>query len=308
MKSVSLEIMEKGNVPLSLELPETLSFEAWQEIGRKLCSSSEAINWWIGDWWASGQHRYGDRARAAADGIFGRGFQTLQNTASVCRAFETSRRREVLSYSHHVEVASLPSSEADVLLDRAQGEGWSVRELRAAVGSRRRQPAIFTDIAGNDADYASLARLWNQADIRIRFDFLQMLRDCGAIEIRDVSKAMEIDRYRDAESMAAITEAPLSVCRMIFHAATERDVRELRSDSHEDRLCRKRHAIAWVGRERAGATFAQIGKALNRDHSVIVRSHACAEQLRRDDEEFRTFCDSLALALKGRELEHEYGG
>jgi hypothetical protein len=38
------------------------------------------------------------------------------NAAGVCRAFETSRRREDLSFQHHAEVASLAPAEADALL------------------------------------------------------------------------------------------------------------------------------------------------------------------------------------------------
>lgn len=55
------------------------------------------------------------------------------STASVCRGFETSRRREVLSFTHHREVAALPPMEADELLDQAAHMGWSTRDLRSAV-------------------------------------------------------------------------------------------------------------------------------------------------------------------------------
>jgi N6-adenosine-specific RNA methylase IME4 len=41
------------------------------------------------------------------------------NAASVCRAFETSRRREVLPFTHHAEVAGLAIAEQDRLLDDA---------------------------------------------------------------------------------------------------------------------------------------------------------------------------------------------
>ena len=33
----------------------------------------------------------------------------------VCEAFETDRRRSVLSFSHHIEVAKLEKKEADAL-------------------------------------------------------------------------------------------------------------------------------------------------------------------------------------------------
>jgi hypothetical protein len=50
---------------LALELPAGTSFDEWVEIGRKLCLTSKALQWHIGDWWAFGDHRYGQRATFA---------------------------------------------------------------------------------------------------------------------------------------------------------------------------------------------------------------------------------------------------
>jgi putative SOS response-associated peptidase YedK len=41
----------------------------------------------------------------------------------------TSRRREVLSWSHHREVAALPPAEQDEWLDRAEAEKWDRNDL-----------------------------------------------------------------------------------------------------------------------------------------------------------------------------------
>lgn len=120
----------------SLDLPEDMSFDDWKSFGETLCRGMKGVNWWIGDWW-NGGHRYGERAKLAAEGIFGRDFGTLMNIASVARAFETSRRREVLSWSAHVEVAKLPPAQADELLARAEEEQLSVRELRQVVNQRK---------------------------------------------------------------------------------------------------------------------------------------------------------------------------
>ncbi len=49
---------------------------------------------------------------------------------AVCRRIEPSRRREVLSWSHHREVAALEPEDADALLDKAEAEGWTRQELR----------------------------------------------------------------------------------------------------------------------------------------------------------------------------------
>lgn len=129
---------ELTNEPgLALELPADYPFDDWCALGVKLCTGSKVINWWIGDWWASGQHSYGERAKVAAQGIFGREFQTLRNVASVCASIETSRRRDGLSFSHHAEVAALPIPQADALLDRAESEGLSRNELRAIVNQTK---------------------------------------------------------------------------------------------------------------------------------------------------------------------------
>jgi hypothetical protein len=57
--------------------------------------------------------------------------------AWVASVFETSRRREDLSWSHHKEVAGLETSAADELLEEAATTGWSMKRLRRAVKERR---------------------------------------------------------------------------------------------------------------------------------------------------------------------------
>lgn len=122
---------EISDTALALDLPENLSDDEWVQIGEQLCAGSKVINWWIGDWWAFGSHKYGERAKLAAQGIFGREFQSLKDIGYVSRSFEASRRRD-LSFTHHREVASLPADQADRLLVAAEAEGWSVREIRQA--------------------------------------------------------------------------------------------------------------------------------------------------------------------------------
>jgi hypothetical protein len=103
-----------------------------------------AVQWWLGDWWAFGEHQYGDRkALVEAEDWRGPTFEACKNAASVCRAFERSRRRDLLSFSHHAEVAKLVERDeagnvtstevADSWLDRAAREDLSVMKLRAAI-------------------------------------------------------------------------------------------------------------------------------------------------------------------------------
>lgn len=127
------------------DFPSDLSREEWIAIGRELGRAERGISWWIGDWWAFGEHRYGDRkAIVEAPDWQGPAFQVCENYASIARNFATSRRREVLSFKHHAEVASLPPEDADRLLDWCEqgdpetGEVRPTRELRDEVRKVKR--------------------------------------------------------------------------------------------------------------------------------------------------------------------------
>lgn len=130
LRAIKVSVAE---LPLSLDLPSSLPFDDWVAAGRRLHQGQQAVAWHIGDWWAFGDHRYGERAKIAAEGIFGREYGTLANLASVARAYPPARRREVVSFTHHVEVASLEPEEADALLDRAERDHLSTRDLRREV-------------------------------------------------------------------------------------------------------------------------------------------------------------------------------
>src|SRR5260370_2413896 len=121
-----------------LGLPADLDHARWCEIGANLCHLEHALAWWVGDWWAFGEHHRGARRELTTHlGWQGPAYQTCANAAAVCRAFEISRRREVLSFSHHAAVAALAPAEQDGLLDQAEREGWSRQQLREAVHSTR---------------------------------------------------------------------------------------------------------------------------------------------------------------------------
>jgi N6-adenosine-specific RNA methylase IME4 len=115
-----------------------LTFGEWLEEGRTIGRVQSASLWWLGDWWRYGEHRYGDRVRAIEELGLPWSFQTCMNAGWVAGTFaETSRRREVLSWSHHLEVAPLDEAEQDEWLDAAETSGWSRNELREQLRERR---------------------------------------------------------------------------------------------------------------------------------------------------------------------------
>src|ERR1051326_3082862 len=116
--------------PTSLLLPSRTSFEEWLEIGDRLQKAEQGLMWWIGDWWAFGDHKYGERASQFADPDKSEySFQTLADAGWVSRQIETSRRREVLSWSHHKEVAALEPEEQERFLNAAAEHGLSQKDL-----------------------------------------------------------------------------------------------------------------------------------------------------------------------------------
>jgi hypothetical protein len=213
MASTALKIVEDEQPQLSLELPKDQAFEDWLKVGRELATANKVLNWWIGDWWAAGSHRYGERAKVAAHGIFGREFSTLASMASVCRSFETCRRRQHLSFTHHQEVAALSPATADALLDRAEREGWSVRDLRAEAIMVRdaraprwfeTKPAkVFDRDEAKEAIYARLQQAAEIGEICPTADDLAEISGVGSVSttvalmhVLEEERRIEVKRFQ----------------------------------------------------------------------------------------------------------------
>jgi hypothetical protein len=114
----------------ALLLPENLPLDSWKQIGEQIYIISDASAWWIGDWLRFGRDKYPDRYKRAI-GETSLEYQTLRNYAWVAGRFSASRRRDALSFQHHLEVAALPEDQQDLWLERAEQSGWSRNDLRA---------------------------------------------------------------------------------------------------------------------------------------------------------------------------------
>lgn len=160
-----------NSTSVSLTLPQGLGFDEWAAVGETLAAVEHSVGWWLGDWWAYGVHRYGDR-KALVEKLRESGrrfpsFQTCMNCGTVAAAIETSRRREVLSFTHHAEVAALPPDERDEILDLAEREGLTVREVRAGANRFRNARAIGA-VSPSD-DTCTVADLGGLADLGVRY-------------------------------------------------------------------------------------------------------------------------------------------
>ena len=127
-------------IKTGLQLPDNLTIDQWFDIGSFINKCEQSVMWWMGDWWNFGNHKYGERASQALDSDYS--FGTWMNAGYVCDKVETSRRREVLSFSHHQEVAALEHDQQDELLELAIQNGWTRRELRNEIRLRKQQKEL----------------------------------------------------------------------------------------------------------------------------------------------------------------------
>jgi hypothetical protein len=120
----------------ALYLRKELSFDDWRELGEHLLAVADSSAWWVGDWLLFGKRAYADRYKVAIART-GFDYQTLRNYAWVASRFAPSRRHEMLSFSHHAEVASLDEQNQDAWLRRALANDWSRNRLRSELRKAR---------------------------------------------------------------------------------------------------------------------------------------------------------------------------
>jgi hypothetical protein len=135
---VTAAVIERTDLPQADEA----GFDSWLDKGRALAGDLQSAVagrlWVIGDWWASGEHAYGERAKAGAllfKGILSYG--SLRNAASVARRVELSRRRDSLPFWTHHEVAHLEPAEQGKYLAIAADEKLSASKLRWRIDADR---------------------------------------------------------------------------------------------------------------------------------------------------------------------------
>lgn len=109
---------------------------SWRAVEERHGRPPRACRWKVGDWLLRGVEGYvpQERIDLALKMLEGVGETVarswLFDAAYVSRAFESSRRRPALSWSHHKDLAPLARDEQDRLLERCEREGWSCNQLR----------------------------------------------------------------------------------------------------------------------------------------------------------------------------------
>lgn len=171
-----------------LSLPATRTFDDWRDLGRRLCMGARAVNWLIGDWMIEGAERFGEKAREEAQSIFRSDVPRFDPIVRTCRRFPREKRREHLSFGHHLAVSDVDDdAEAEKLLEQAEQTGATVAMLRATV----RVSSTTNYLPGMDDDdpvdtaMRRIVQAWNLAGKAARQDFVELLKgsDMGVIEL-----------------------------------------------------------------------------------------------------------------------------
>ncbi len=139
-----------------LDLPADLNFEEWQRTGETLGRIGRACQWWIGDWLNYGERAYGEKYSQAMEAT-GLDYETVRNYAWVADHVETVRRRTVLSWSHHQEVAALAPPDQERWLTSAEANGWSKAQLRRQIKGTSQEDAECCPTCGRSLPAASKA-------------------------------------------------------------------------------------------------------------------------------------------------------
>lgn len=113
-----------------LEIIGTPKFELWKEAGNLIRQAEGSVHWWIGDWLNYGKRAYGEQFSQAIDKFK---YGTLANDRWVCSRIARPRRREGLSFGHHVNVADFEPEDQDILLDKAIEGHLSVSQHRTVI-------------------------------------------------------------------------------------------------------------------------------------------------------------------------------
>jgi hypothetical protein len=182
---------------VGLHIPVGLSFDDWARAGRQLSGIVDSSAWWLGDWLVFGKANYSDCYQLAIQGA-GLRYQTLRNYAWVARRFDMSRRRGKLTFQHHAEVASLPVDEQERLLDQAENEMWTTKQLRNAIRQARgEEPEQVLVPASSRIDVPkNRVGMWRKAANCVGVDFdhwvLTMLDRAATEVLRDEYAGTEV--------------------------------------------------------------------------------------------------------------------
>jgi hypothetical protein len=131
---------------VSWQAPKHMTYAQWAEIGSKFQYVVGSLNWWLGDWLAEGEKRYGETYTQAVE-LTGHKQDHLMKCKQIAEAVQKRTRVQVLSWTHHRYVSHLPEAEQRLWLEHAAEHELSSRDLKQALelANAHRKPLAQPD-------------------------------------------------------------------------------------------------------------------------------------------------------------------
>ncbi|MEO1290284.1 MAG: hypothetical protein AAFV93_21240 [Chloroflexota bacterium] len=127
-----------------LDIQGNITKEDWNKVGTLLAMLDNSMQWLIGDFIACGESKKFGTQKEIAD-LFGFEYGTVRVYASVARNIDLLIRINKLSFGHHqlvagmrdIDTGEILQQEQQYWLQQAVDNGWSVRQLRAAINGEK---------------------------------------------------------------------------------------------------------------------------------------------------------------------------
>jgi len=127
--SLSLPSNQFKITPTGLVVKGDITFDDWAMIGPALGKYHRGIAWAVGDWLATGEHKFGEMYAQAMD-TTGLSLGRLRNLKSLADRVPYENRVSTLSLSHHEAVAPFSHEVQRKLLTLADENGIDRNEMR----------------------------------------------------------------------------------------------------------------------------------------------------------------------------------
>lgn len=198
--------------PCGLLFTGRISIQEHHAIGVTLLTTLRAVNWWIGDWILQSEQRWGEKYVQFVETV-GFDYQTIANTAWVCRALPFSLRRETLSWSHHKEIAVLEREQQKQALE------WACQPHRHPLTDEPRDRRSVDELSvfkkalqiGRDP-LEALADFWLEERQRKQIEAVKAAAKAAALtgghNMTDAYAEYELNRQQKADASAAVDVTP----------------------------------------------------------------------------------------------------
>jgi N6-adenosine-specific RNA methylase IME4 len=119
------------------------SFQEYEAVGNFIKYAHKCSPWWLADWLRYGETRedWTQKLSQAVDAT-GLSAKTLKNMRAIGAIDQEVRRPETVDFSLHDAVCGMAEPDQIVWLERAETEGWTLRELRLAIRASKRRAVI----------------------------------------------------------------------------------------------------------------------------------------------------------------------